>query len=61
MPIITFTVEYEQEEDGRWLAELTELPDVLVVGQTSEEAIVKALALAPRVLADKLKHPTKHS
>jgi predicted RNase H-like HicB family nuclease len=61
MPIITFTVEYEQEEDGRWLAELTELPDVLVIGQTSEEAIVKALALAPRVLADKLKHPTKHS
>lgn len=61
MPIITFTVEYEQEEDGRWLAELTELPGVLVIGQTSEEAILKALALAPRVLADKLKDPTKHS
>jgi predicted RNase H-like HicB family nuclease len=60
MPIITFNVEYEQEEDGRWLAELHELPGVLVNGQTSEEAIVKALALAPRVLADKLKHTTKH-
>lgn len=60
MPIITFTVEYEQEEDGRWLAELSELPGVLAYGQTSEEAIVKALALAPRVLAEKLKHTTKH-
>jgi predicted RNase H-like HicB family nuclease len=51
---MTFTVEYEQEEDGRWLAEVLELPGVLAYGQTSEEAIAKAQALALRVLADRL-------
>jgi len=53
---MTFTVEYEQEEDGRWLAEVLELPGVLAYGQTSEEAIAKAQALALRVLADRLEH-----
>jgi predicted RNase H-like HicB family nuclease len=50
------TVEYEQEEDGRWLAEVIELPGVLAYGQTSEEAIAKSQALALRVLADQLEH-----
>jgi predicted RNase H-like HicB family nuclease len=53
---ITFTVEYEQENDGRWLAEVLELPGVLAYGQTSNEAIAKAQALALRVLADRLEH-----
>jgi predicted RNase H-like HicB family nuclease len=53
---MTFTVEYEQEEDGRWLAEVLELPGVLAYGQTSEEAMAKAQALALRVLADRLEH-----
>jgi predicted RNase H-like HicB family nuclease len=53
---MTFTVEYEQEEDGRWLAEVLELQGVLAYGQTSEEAINKAQALALRVLADRLEH-----
>jgi len=53
---MTFTVEYEQEEDGRWLAEVLELPGALVYGQTSEEAVAKAQALALRVLADRLEH-----
>ena len=53
---MTFTVEYEQEEDGRWLAEVIELPGVLAYGQTSEEATAKAQALALRVLADRLEH-----
>jgi predicted RNase H-like HicB family nuclease len=53
---MTFTVEYEQEDDGRWLAEVLELPGVLAYGQTSDEAIAKAQALALRVLADKLEH-----
>lgn len=53
---MTFTVEYEQEEDGRWLAEVLELPGVLAYGQTLEEAIAKAQALALRVLADRLEH-----
>jgi predicted RNase H-like HicB family nuclease len=47
---MTFTVEFEQEDDGRWLAEVLELPGVLAYGQTSEEAIAKAQALALRVL-----------
>lgn len=50
------TLEYEQEEDGRWLAEVLELPGVLAYGQTSDEAIAKAQALALRVLADRLEH-----
>ena len=51
-----FTVEYELEDDGRWLAEVLELPGVLAYGQTQEEAIAKAQALALRVLADRLEH-----
>ncbi|HEY0319385.1 MAG TPA: type II toxin-antitoxin system HicB family antitoxin [Pyrinomonadaceae bacterium] len=53
---MTFTVEYELEDDGRWCAEVLELPGVLAYGQTSEEAIAKAQALALRVLADRLEH-----
>ncbi|MGZ8844683.1 MAG: type II toxin-antitoxin system HicB family antitoxin [Pyrinomonadaceae bacterium] len=53
---MTFTVEYEQENDGRWLAEVLELPGVLAYGQSSDEAIAKAQALALRVLADRLEH-----
>jgi predicted RNase H-like HicB family nuclease len=53
---MTFTVEYEQEDDGRWLAEVLELQGVLAYGQTSEEAIARAQALALRVLADRLEH-----
>jgi predicted RNase H-like HicB family nuclease len=51
---MTFTVEYEQEEDGRWLAEVLELPGALAYGRSSEEAVAKAQALALRVLADRL-------
>lgn len=53
---MTFTVEYEQESDGRWLAEVLELPGVLAYGATSEEALAKTQALALRVLADRLEH-----
>jgi predicted RNase H-like HicB family nuclease len=53
---MTFTVEYEQESDGRWLAEVLELPGVLAYGQTSDQAIAKSQALALRVLADRLEH-----
>ena len=53
---MTFTVEYEREEDGRWLAEVVEMPGVLAYGSTSDQAIAKAQALALRVLADRLEH-----
>jgi predicted RNase H-like HicB family nuclease len=53
---MTLTVEHEQEDDGRWLAEVLELPGALAYGQTAEEAVAKAQALALRVLADRLEH-----
>ena len=49
-------IEVEREEDGRWIAEVIELPGVLAYGQTREEAIDKVKALALRVLADRLEH-----
>ncbi len=36
---MTFTVDYEQEEDGRWIAEVLELPGVMVYGATRQEAL----------------------
>jgi predicted RNase H-like HicB family nuclease len=53
---MNFTIEFEQEEDGRWLAEILELPGVLTYGQTAQQAKARALALALRVLADRLEH-----
>jgi predicted RNase H-like HicB family nuclease len=47
-------VECEQEVDGRWLAEVIELPGVLTYGATKNEAIVKAETLALRVIAERL-------
>ena len=51
-----FTIEHEREEDGRWLAEVPELPGVLAYGATAEEAMTKAEVLALRVLAERLEH-----
>jgi len=51
-----YTVEYERETDGRWLAEVLELPGVLAYGQDENEAVAKAQALALRVIADRLEH-----
>jgi predicted RNase H-like HicB family nuclease len=48
------TIELEQEEDGRWLAEVSEIPGALAYGQTREEAIERVQALSLRVLADRL-------
>lgn len=51
-----YTLEVEQEQDGRWLAEVRELPGVLAYGATSQEALAKAEVLALRVLAEQLEH-----
>jgi predicted RNase H-like HicB family nuclease len=51
-----FKVEVEQEEDGRWIAEVLELPGVMAYGPTPEAAISKVQALALRVVADRLEH-----
>lgn len=48
------TIELEQEDDGRWIAEVSDMPGVLVYGHSREEAVTKVKALAFRVLADRL-------
>ncbi|MCX7960119.1 MAG: type II toxin-antitoxin system HicB family antitoxin [Burkholderiales bacterium] len=53
---MNFTIEHEREEDGRWIAEVPELPGVLAYGKTREEAMLKAEALALRVLAERLEN-----
>ncbi len=49
-------IEIESEEDGRWIAEVPDLPGVMTYGKDREEAISKVKALALRVLADRLEH-----
>jgi len=49
-------IEIEREEDGRWLAEVPDLPGVMVYGQSQGEAISNVKVLALRVLADRLEH-----
>jgi predicted RNase H-like HicB family nuclease len=51
-----YSVEFDQEEDGRWIAEVPDLPGVMVYGATREEAFRGVEALALRVLADRIEH-----
>jgi predicted RNase H-like HicB family nuclease len=51
-----FTLECELEEDGRWLAEVSDLPGAIAYGATPSEAAARAQALALRVLAERLEH-----
>ena len=51
-----FTIETEQEEDGRWIAEVLEIPGVLAYGENQQQAFAHVQALALRVIADKLEH-----
>jgi predicted RNase H-like HicB family nuclease len=53
---MNFNIEYEQEADGRWLAEVPQLPGVLAYGASAEEAMAKVEVLALRVLAERLEH-----
>jgi predicted RNase H-like HicB family nuclease len=52
----SYRVEIEQEEDGRFMAEVVDLPGVMAYGETAELALARAQALALRVLADRLDH-----
>ena len=54
--MITLKVETEREDDGRWLAEVLELPGVLAYGDSQELAVSKVQALALRVIAERLEH-----
>jgi len=52
----SYRVEIEQEEDGRFLAEVVDLPGVMAYGETADLALAHVQALALRVLADRLDH-----
>jgi predicted RNase H-like HicB family nuclease len=54
--VTTFKIEIEREDDGRWLAEVVELPGVLAYGDTEQAAVSKVQALALRVIAERLEH-----
>lgn len=53
---MTFTVEIEREEDGRWLAEVPALSGVMAYGHDRDEAVTRVQALALRVIAERLEH-----
>lgn len=50
------TIETEREADGRWIAEVPELPGVMTYGATREEALARVEAMALPVLADRVEH-----
>jgi predicted RNase H-like HicB family nuclease len=49
-------VELERESDGRWIAEIPDLPGVMTYGDTRADAVAKVEALALRAIADRLEH-----
>jgi predicted RNase H-like HicB family nuclease len=53
---MNFSIECEQEQDGRWLAEVPQLPGVLSYGTSADDAMARAEVLALRVIADRLEH-----
>jgi predicted RNase H-like HicB family nuclease len=53
---LQFTLEVEREDDGRWLAEVAQLPGALAYGDSANEAMAKAEALALRALTEQLEH-----
>jgi predicted RNase H-like HicB family nuclease len=50
------TVEIEREDNGRWIAEVIDLPGLMAYGQSREDAVARVQALALHVLADRLEH-----
>jgi predicted RNase H-like HicB family nuclease len=50
------TIDIEQEDDGRWIAEIPQLPGVMAYGENRQEAIDRVQALSLRVLADRIEH-----
>lgn len=53
---MTFYIETEREEDGRWIAEVVDLPGALAYGADRDAAIANVEALALRILADLVEH-----
>jgi predicted RNase H-like HicB family nuclease len=53
---VILSIELEREQDGRWLAEVPDLPGVMCYGVDRDEAVTKVQALALRVIAERLEH-----
>ena len=53
---LNIRIESEQEDDGRWIAEIPEIPGVMVYGDSRDDAVSKVKALALRALADRLEN-----
>jgi predicted RNase H-like HicB family nuclease len=53
---LRFIIETERETDGRWIAEIPQVPGALAYGETREEAVNKAYAIALRSVADDVEH-----
>lgn len=53
---MTLSVEFNREEDGRWIADIPALPGVTSYGETREDALHRVKALALRVVADRIEH-----
>ncbi len=53
---VTLSIELEQEDDGRWLAEVPSLAGVMCYGADRDEAVARVQALALRVIAERLEH-----
>ena len=53
---VTFSIELEREDDGRWMAEVPMLAGVMCYGADRDEAVARVQALALRVIADRLEH-----
>jgi predicted RNase H-like HicB family nuclease len=53
---VLFNIELDREADGRWIAEVVELPGVMAYGATEDEVIAHVQALALRVVADRLEN-----
>ncbi len=53
---MSYRIEVDREEDGRWIADVLGIPGALAYGTTADEALARAQALALRVLADRLEH-----
>ena len=53
---VTLSIELDRESDGRWLAEVPDLPGVMCYGADRNEAVARVQALALRVIAERLEH-----
>ena len=53
---MTFSIDLEREDDGRWIAEIPALAGVMCYGQDRDEAVARVQALALRVIAERLEH-----